>query len=71
MIYVHGEDDRRVMYYHLKDYQKAIKPHNKDIQFLTLKNADHFYNTLYYNHQRDFYTKMLDFLANDCGPGGL
>ena len=71
ILFVHGEDDRRVMYYHLKDYQKAIKPHNKDIQFLTLKNADHFYNTLYYNHQRDFYTKMLDFLANDCGPGGL
>jgi len=44
---------------------------NKDIQFLTLKNADHFYNTLYYNHQSEFYTKMLDFLANDCGPGGL
>lgn len=71
ILFVHGEDDRRVMIYHMRDYKKAIKPHNKDIQFLELKNADHFYNTLYYNHQSEFYTKMLDYLANDCGPGGL
>lgn len=71
ILFVHGEVDRRVMIYHLKDYKKAIAPYNKDIQYLPLKKADHFYNTLYYNHQRDFFTKMLDFLKNDCGPNGL
>lgn len=40
-------------------------------RFVTLKGADHFYSTLMYGHQKDLYTKMLDFLQNDCGPGGL
>ena len=40
-------------------------------KFVTLKGADHFYNTLMYSHQKLLYTSMLDFLKNDCGPGGL
>ena len=41
------------------------------MKFVTLKGADHFYSTLMYRHQKKFYTEMLDFLENDCGPGGL
>ena len=40
-------------------------------EFITLEEADHFGNTLMYTHQQQLYTKMLDYLANDCGPGGL
>ena len=40
-------------------------------QFLTLKGADHFSSTLMYNHQEVFYSKLLDYLKKDCGPGGL
>ena len=40
-------------------------------KFVTLKGADHFYNTLMYDHQKTLYAAMLDFLRNDCGPGGL
>ena len=40
-------------------------------RFVTLEGADHFYVTLMYNHQEKLYKEMLDFLANDCGPGGL
>ena len=40
-------------------------------KFVTLKGADHFYSTLMYDHQKTFYTEMLDYLQNDCGPGGL
>jgi hypothetical protein len=40
-------------------------------KFVTLEGADHFYNTLMYDHQKLLYTSMLDFLKNDCGPGGL
>jgi hypothetical protein len=36
-----------------------------------LKGADHFSNTLFYDHQITLYTAMIDFLKNDCGPGGL
>ena len=40
-------------------------------RFVTLKGADHFYSTLMFRHKKKFYTEMLDFLKNDCGPGGL
>lgn len=48
--------------------QANYQPRNR---FVTLKGADHFYNTLMYNHQEQLYTEMLSFLKNDCGPGGL
>jgi dipeptidyl aminopeptidase/acylaminoacyl peptidase len=71
LLMVHGENDRRVLYYHMKDYQKKFEAAGKTGEFLTLEGADHFSNTLMYTHQQQFYTKMLDYLANDCGPGGL
>lgn len=72
LLMVHGDVDRRVLYYNYEDYKKAMERAGKtNAQFLTLKGADHFYTTLMYNHQEAFFTKMLDFLANDCGPGGL
>lgn len=40
-------------------------------RFVTLEGADHFSRTLMYNHQEKLYSEMLDFLAKDCGPGGL
>lgn len=71
LLMVHGENDRRVLYYHMKDYQKKFEAAGKTGEFVTLEGADHFSNTLMYTHQQQFYTKMLDYLANDCGPGGL
>ncbi|MEL6529367.1 MAG: prolyl oligopeptidase family serine peptidase [Pseudomonadota bacterium] len=72
LLMVHGEVDRRVLYYHFTDFKNAMEKAGKtDAQYLTLEGADHFSNTLMYNHQQQFYTKMLDYLANDCGPGGL
>ncbi len=41
------------------------------VKFVTLKGADHFYATLMYEHQAKLYSEILDFLKNDCGPGGL
>jgi dipeptidyl aminopeptidase/acylaminoacyl peptidase len=71
LLMVHGDVDRRVMYYHLRDYQKAFTAAGKTGEFITMEGADHFGNTLMYTHQQQLYTKMLDYLANDCGPGGL
>lgn len=71
LLMVHGEDDRRVLYYHFTDYRDAFEAAGKTGEFVTLEDADHFYVTLMYEHQQQFYTKMLDYLANDCGPGGL
>ena len=72
ILMVHGDVDARVLYFHYEDYKDAIeKAGIQDAQFLTLKGADHFYTTLMFEHQQQFYTKMFDFLKNDCGPGGL
>jgi dipeptidyl aminopeptidase/acylaminoacyl peptidase len=73
LLMVHGDVDNRVLYFHYKDYKKAMEAASNAApsEYLTLEGADHFYTTLMYNHQEAFFTKMLDFLANDCGPGGL
>ncbi|EAQ29221.1 prolyl oligopeptidase family protein [Erythrobacter sp. NAP1] len=71
LLMVHPEDDSRVLYYHFEDYKKAFEEAGHTGEFITLEDADHFYTTLMYTHQQQFYTKMLDYLANDCGPGGL
>ncbi|MEO0464180.1 MAG: prolyl oligopeptidase family serine peptidase [Pseudomonadota bacterium] len=71
LLMVHGDADRRVLYFNYTDYKKAFEKAGKTGQFVTLKGADHFSNTLMFDHQQQLYTKMLDFLANDCGPGGL
>lgn len=72
VLMVHGDVDARVMYFNFEDYKKAMERAGKtDAQYLTLEGADHFSNTLMYDHQEAFFTKMIDFLANDCGPGGL
>ena len=71
LLMVHPEDDSRVLYYHFADYKKKFESLGKTGKFITLEDADHFYVTLMYSHQQQFYTKMLDYLANDCGPGGL
>lgn len=72
LLMIHGDVDARVLYYHYEDYKKAMEQAGKtNAQYLTLEGADHFSTTLMYEHQEAFYTKMLDYLANDCGPGGL
>jgi dipeptidyl aminopeptidase/acylaminoacyl peptidase len=72
LLMVHGDWDARVEYYHFTDYKAAMEKAGKiHAQFLTLKGADHFSRTLMYSHQKVFYTKLLDYLKNDCGPGGL
>ncbi|MGV6800633.1 MAG: alpha/beta hydrolase family protein [bacterium] len=71
MLLIHGDVDQRVPFEHFKKYKKALEANDKDVQYLVLKGADHFSNTLYFNHQLDLYTTMIDYLKNDCGPGGL
>jgi hypothetical protein len=44
---------------------------NKPYKFVELEGADHFSNTLFFEHQIKLYESMIDFLANDCGPNGL
>ena len=71
MLIVHGSVDQRVPPDHARKYLKLLDEHDKSYKYVELDGADHFYSTLFYNHQLDFFTAMTDFLANDCGPGGL
>ena len=72
LLMIHGDVDSRVLYFNLEDYRETMEAAGKtNAQYLTLEGADHFYRTLMYNHQEAMYTKILDFLKNDCGPGGL
>jgi len=73
MLLIHGEWDRRVLFKHYEKYKKALKKAGKADQmtFLPLKKADHFLYTHRYEHNLEYMTAILDYLKNDCGPGGL
>ena len=71
MLLIHGDVDQRVPPDHAKKYRKLLDKYNKNYKYLELKGADHFSNTLFYEHQHDLYTTMIDFLENDCGQMSL
>ncbi|MDX1291980.1 MAG: prolyl oligopeptidase family serine peptidase [Hyphomonas sp.] len=71
LMVIHGDVDQRVPFEHYKKYTQALKKAGIDHKSVVLKGADHFYNTLFFDHQETLYREMLDFLQNDCGPGGL
>ncbi|MEQ8404729.1 MAG: prolyl oligopeptidase family serine peptidase [Oceanicaulis sp.] len=68
---IHGDVDQRVPLEHMRVYRPRLERAGIPYRYLELEGADHFYNTLFYRHQIELYTEMLDFLENDCGPGGL
>jgi len=71
MLLIHGSVDQRVPLDHAKKYRKLLDKYGKDYEYLELDGADHFSSTLFYRHQIALYETMIDYLKNDCGPGGL
>ena len=71
LLMIHGDVDQRVPPEHARKYVKKLDEYNKNYRFLWLEGADHFSNTLFYDHQIKLFTNMIDFLNNDCGDGGL
>lgn len=71
LMVIHGDVDQRVPFEHFQKYTKALDRAGVDYHSVVLHGADHFYNTLFYEHQMKLYSSMLDFLKNDCGPDGL
>lgn len=70
ILLVHGVVDFRVLVDHATKYAKLLEEHKKPHKYVELEGAGHFYNTLLYHHQLDFFTAMIDFLHKDCGLGG-
>ena len=73
MLLIHPKHDRRVMFYHYQDYTAALKKAGKMdmVKTLVLDKADHFLYTHRYDHNKTYYSAILDYLQKDCGPGGL
>lgn len=69
MLILHGAVDQRVPVEHARKYTKALDEHDKDYKYIEWPNADHFSNTWSFDIELEFYTEVLDFLANDCGIG--
>lgn len=66
ILVIHGDIDQRVPVEHSRLFVEELKKHNKDYKYVELEGADHFSNTLYYNHKTEFYSALLDWLDNKC-----
>lgn len=71
LLLIHGSVDQRVPPAHAKKYLKEMEEKGKSYKYVELDGADHFSNTLFFNHQITLYESIIDYLKNDCGPGGL
>jgi dipeptidyl aminopeptidase/acylaminoacyl peptidase len=71
MLLVHGDVDQRVPVDHVEKYRKSLADKGKAFEYVELEGADHFSNTLFYDHQLKLYKAMIEFLEEDCGPDGL
>ena len=66
MLLIHGDVDQRTPARAVRRYIKQLEKHDKVFDQVWLKGADHFSNTLFFDHKVKFYTAMIDYLKNDC-----
>jgi dipeptidyl aminopeptidase/acylaminoacyl peptidase len=71
MLLIHGSVDQRVPLEHMRRYTDELDKYKKPYKYVELDGADHFYSTLFYDHQILLYESLKNFLRDDCGPGGL
>ena len=67
ILLIHGTVDQRVPLEHAKKYRQALLKAGKDHTYLELNGADHFSNTLFFDHKLSLYESILDYLSGDCG----
>ncbi|MEQ3659599.1 MAG: prolyl oligopeptidase family serine peptidase [Glaciecola sp.] len=68
---VHGDIDQRVPIKHSRTFIDALKSHTTNFKYTELEGADHFSNTLYYEHKMQFYGELIDWFDNKCFNGGV
>ena len=71
ILVIHGEHDQRVQINQSDRFVNQLKKLNKRHKYIVLEDADHFSNTISHENASMFYSEMISFLKNDCGPGGL
>ena len=68
---IHGENDQRVPIDHSRKLIRKLENLGIEHKYLEIKGIDHFSNTMEKSHLKLFYTELVDYLKNDCGPDGL
>ena len=67
ILLIHGSVDSRVLPKQAKLYRNALDKAGKYYKYVELDGADHFSNTLFYDHQILLYESIIEFLDNECG----
>ncbi|MBG9997558.1 S9 family peptidase [Pseudoalteromonas sp. NSLLW24] len=67
ILVVHGDIDSRVPVKHSRDFVSELEKYKKDFKYIELEDADHFSDTLFYDHKKEFYTELLSWFDNKCG----
>ncbi len=68
---IHGENDQRVPIDHSRKLIRKLENLGIQHKYLEIKGIDHFSNTMEKSHLKLFYTELVNYLKNDCGPDGL
>ena len=63
---VHGDIDQRVPIKHSRSFIEALEKHTTNFKYTELEGADHFADTLYYEHKMQFYGELIDWFDNTC-----
>ena len=66
LLIIHGDKDQRTPIKHAYKYVDELKKYNKDHKFIVLEGADHFFNSLNYDHFMTLYDESLNFMKT-CG----
>ncbi|GLX81631.1 alpha/beta hydrolase family protein [Thalassotalea eurytherma] len=67
ILVVHGDIDIRVPIKHSREFVDELERLGKDHKYVELKDADHFSDTLFYDHKKEFYSEMLTWFDGKCG----
>ncbi|MCO4797924.1 MAG: S9 family peptidase [Colwelliaceae bacterium] len=66
ILVIHGDIDGRVPIVHSRKFVDQLIKLNKDHKYIELEEADHFSDTLFYDHKTKFYSELIDWLDNKC-----
>lgn len=67
LLVIHGDKDERVPVAESRKFVAQLKEHGKQHKYLELKDANHFFGTIFYRHWMEMFPAMVDWLDNTCG----
>ena len=70
LLVIHGDKDERVPVAESRKFVAELKKHGKQYKYIELKDANHFFGTIFYRHWMQMFPAMIDWLDNTCGFKG-